>query len=71
MDKIDFYSLKIYKSIKKFVAMENYQEQYIQSLSEKELQAFLIAKSHLGTSFSLEKSLGFIKWLEKIKQQKS
>lgn len=49
--------------------MENYQEQYVKSLSEKELQAFLIAKSHLGTSFTLEKSLGFIKWLEKIKQQ--
>lgn len=51
------------------LTMENYQEQYVKSLSEKELQAFLIAKSHLGTSFSLEKSLGFIKWLEKIKQQ--
>jgi hypothetical protein len=49
--------------------MENYQEQYIESLSEKELQAYLIAKSHLGTSFSLEKSLGFIKWLETIKEQ--
>ena len=49
--------------------MDNYQEQYIKSLSEKELQAYTIAKSHLGTSFSLEKSLGFIKWLEKIKQK--
>ena len=47
--------------------MENYQEQYVKSLSEKELQAYLIAKSHLGSSFSLEKSLGFIKWLEKAK----
>jgi hypothetical protein len=52
--------------------MENYQEQYIKSLSEKELQAFYIAKTHLGSSFSLEKSLGFIKWLETVKhQQKS
>jgi hypothetical protein len=49
--------------------MEKYQEQYIQSLSEKELQAFYIAKAHLGTSFSLEKSLGFIKWLENVKKQ--
>jgi hypothetical protein len=48
--------------------MENYQEQYVKSLSEKELQAYLIAKSHLDTSFSLEKSLGFIKWLEKRKE---
>jgi len=49
--------------------MENYQEQYIESLSEKELQAYLIAKSHLGSSFSLEKSLGFIKWLESEKSR--
>jgi len=49
--------------------MENYREQYIQSLSEKELQAFYIAKAHLGTSFSVEKSLGFIKWLENVKKQ--
>jgi hypothetical protein len=49
--------------------MEDYQKQYIESLSEKELQAFCIAKSHLGTSFSLEKSLGFIKWLENLKKQ--
>jgi hypothetical protein len=49
--------------------MENYQEKYIESLSEKELQAYLIAKSHLGSSFSLEKSLGFIKWLESEKSR--
>ena len=49
--------------------MENYHEHYIRSLSEKELQAYLIAKSHLGSSFSLEKSLGFIKWLESEKSR--
>lgn len=38
------------------------QRAYIASLNEKELQAYHIAKSHLGNSFSLEKSLGFIKW---------
>jgi hypothetical protein len=60
--------VEIYKSIIIF-EMENYQEQYIESLSEKELQAYLIAKSHLGSSFSLEKSLGFIKWLESEKSR--
>ena len=35
---------------------------YVESLSEKEYKAYVIAKSHLGTSFHLEKSLGFIKW---------
>ena len=35
---------------------------YIQSLTEKEHKAYLIAKSHLGSSFQLEKSNGFLKW---------
>lgn len=38
---------------------------YVESLSEKELKAYHIAKSHLGTSFSLEKSRGFIEWKNK------
>jgi len=42
-------------------------DKYIASLSEKELQAYHIAKSHLGSSFSLEKSKGFIEW--KIKYE--
>ena len=37
-------------------------EQYIKSLSEKEYQAYMIAKSHLGSSFDLEKSIGFLEW---------
>ena len=40
-------------------------ELYIQSLSEKDLKAYLIAKSHLGSSFDAEKSIGFLKWKEK------
>jgi hypothetical protein len=60
--------MEIHKSII-IIEMENYHEHYIKSLSEKELQAYLIAKSHLGSSFSLEKSLGFIKWLESEKSK--
>ena len=37
-------------------------EEYLQTLSEKELQGYHIAKSHLGSSFSLIKSNGFIEW---------
>ncbi len=37
-------------------------DQYLASLSEKEMKAYLIAKSHLGMSFSLEKSTGFLEW---------
>jgi len=37
-------------------------EQYIKSLCDKEYQAYMIAKSHLGSSFDLEKSIGFREW---------
>jgi hypothetical protein len=37
-------------------------ERYIESLSVKEKKAYLIAREHLGTSFSLEKSVGFLAW---------
>jgi hypothetical protein len=37
-------------------------ELYFDSLSEKEKKAYMIAKTHLGMSFQVEKSLGFIKW---------
>jgi hypothetical protein len=37
-------------------------DQYLKSLSEKEMKAYLIAKSHLGMSFTLEKSTGFLDW---------
>lgn len=39
-----------------------YLNKYVENLSEKELKAYRIAKSHLGSSFSLEKSKGFIDW---------
>lgn len=35
---------------------------YLESLSEKELKSYAIAKSHLGTSFQLEKSHGYLEW---------
>ena len=37
-------------------------EDYLKSLSEKERKAYEIAKSHLGSTFSLEKSNGYQKW---------
>jgi hypothetical protein len=40
-------------------------ELYVESLNEKEFKAYNIAKSHLGSSFSLEKSVGFLKWKKK------
>ena len=35
---------------------------YITSLSEEEKKTLEIAKSHLGTSFNINKSIGFIQW---------
>jgi hypothetical protein len=39
-----------------------YVQLYIESMSKKELLAYSIAKSHLGTSFEIEKSVGYLKW---------
>ena len=37
-------------------------EQYLQEMGPLEKQAYEIAKSHLGTSFNIIKSNGFIQW---------
>ena len=37
-------------------------ENYLESLNKKERKAYEIAKSHLGMSFQLEKSVGYLKW---------
>ena len=42
---------------------------YIESMSPKEKKAMEIAKSHLGSTFSIEKSVGFLKWLKKNQAQ--
>jgi len=38
--------------------------EYIKIMSEKELKAYHIAKEHLGDSFQVEKSIGFLEWLK-------
>lgn len=40
---------------------------YIKSLSEIELKAYEIAKEHLGSSFDITKSIGFLNWIKKNK----
>lgn len=49
-----------------YVSIDVLLGKYVESLSEKELKAYHIAKSHLGTSFNLEKSRGFLDWKNKI-----
>ena len=40
----------------------NITETYLKSLNPKEYKAYLIAKEHLGSSFTLEKSVGYLQW---------
>tara|TARA_X000000368_G_scaffold414580_1_gene404722 strand:- start:627 stop:782 length:156 start_codon:yes stop_codon:yes gene_type:complete len=40
---------------------------YLNSLNDIEKIALNIAKEDLGSSFNIEKSIGFLKWLKKNK----
>jgi len=42
---------------------------YINSLSKHETQTLEIAKSHLGSSFTIRKSIGFLEWKFTQKQK--
>ena len=46
------------------------EERYLQSLTKKEKDAYFIAKSILGSSFSLHNSLGFIQWFQSKENEK-
>lgn len=37
-------------------------EAYLNSLSPKELNAYHIAKDHLGMTYQYEKSIGYLAW---------
>ena len=56
---------KINSSEKNIYCEENIEVlmmQYLDTLNEKEKKAYHIAKSHLGSSFQLEKSNTFLQW---------
>jgi hypothetical protein len=44
------------------MSKEEMLELYLKSLTVKEFKSYEIAKNHLGDSFTLEKSVGFLKW---------
>jgi hypothetical protein len=46
---------------------EKLQQAYLDSLTEKERKGYEIAKSHLGMSFDLEKSIGYLEWKKQNK----
>jgi hypothetical protein len=39
-------------------------DQYIAQMTPIQRTAYLIAKEHLGTSFNIKKSIGFLEWLK-------
>jgi len=43
--------------------MESLIEEYIKTFTEKDANAYAIAKEHLGMSFQIEKSIGYKQWL--------
>jgi hypothetical protein len=53
---------QITESSKKNVSEKELQDKYLKSLSEKDRKGYEIAKSHLGMSFQLEKSLGYLEY---------
>lgn len=42
---------------------------YLEQLGDKERIAYSIAKEHLGTSFNVVKSVGYITWKKEQKEQ--
>ena len=45
-------------------------QEYIATFDEKHKIAYEIAKSHLGMSYQVEKSNGFLEWKKKQDQEK-
>jgi len=40
-------------------------EEYLSTLTPKEIQGYNIAKSHLGMTYQYDKTIGFIEWQKK------
>ena len=66
MLSIDFSKLSVPVSENVFKYTQEQQDliyQYLSQLDDHHKQAYLIAKSHLGTSFNIMKSNGYKEWL--------
>ena len=53
---------------KEILAKEILNKEFLDSLNEKERIAYHIAKSHLGTMFSLDKCNAFLEWVKTEKK---
>lgn len=58
--------IKMTESTPESMSLDKLMKTYLDTLSEKEKQGYHIAKEHLGMSFQLEKSVGFLNWKEKM-----
>lgn len=52
-----------YEQIKEDQLLEQQIQDYISTLTEREKRVMEIAKEHLQSSFCIERSVGFVKWL--------
>ena len=61
--------MKPSKMSDKSISEEEMMKKYIESMDDKDRSAYEIAKEHLGSSFDLVKSLGYIKFVENINKK--
>ena len=61
--------MKPSKMSDKSISEEEMMKKYIESMDDKDRTAYEIAKEHLGSSFDLVKSLGYIKFVENINKK--
>ena len=61
--------MKPSKMSDKSIYEEEMMKKYIESMDDKDRTAYEIAKEHLGSSFDLVKSLGYIKFVENINKK--
>ena len=50
-------------------AVDTSVDAYVQSLTPKERKAYHIAHTHLGTSFDMDKSVGYIAFVQQMKRK--
>jgi len=53
--------------MKKHTSVQTLLDKYVNSMTEKERQAYEIARSHLMCSFDLSKSIGFLEFVQQTK----
>jgi hypothetical protein len=51
------------------LSIEKLKELYLETLTPKEHKSYIIARDHLGMSFTLEKSVGFLQFIEATRNE--